>query len=280
MNNFLKRTVFGALYVGVIVAGLFIEFLMPVVCIFAMLAMLIEFLRSFSNITHFLQYFPMILAGILVFLASWAMQCESAFPINGVYAMVAVAFVFLASMFYVQLFLREKFFIEHIGMLLLGFFWICLPFTILPPMLFATGKYDGIMALSFFSIIWGSDVGAYLLGSALGQRPGAKRLAPEISPKKSWWGVLGAFILAAAAAVALNLTGVLDLPLAHSIAISALICFASICGDLFESVWKRHAGIKDSGRIIPGHGGMLDRLDSALFAFPIAYLYLTIFDLI
>jgi phosphatidate cytidylyltransferase len=116
-------------------------------------------------------------------------------------------------------------------------------------------------------VVWASDIGAYTAGRLVG---GAK-LAPRISPSKTWSGAIGGLLAAmavgAAAALALHGAG-----LAHVLAVAAGIGVAAQLGDLLESALKRHYGVKDSGRLIPGHGGLLDRLDGVLTAAPIAAL--------
>jgi len=136
------------------------------------------------------------------------------------------------------------------------------------------------MLLSFFILIWVCDVGAYCLGTAFGQKPDSKKLAPKISPKKSWWGFWSAVISGIAAATGLHYLTWLPFSLLHCIAIGLVISVGGVCGDLVESMWKRHFDVKDSGNCIPGHGGMLDRFDSALIAIPLACIYLSFFGLI
>ena len=161
-----------------------------------------------------------------------------------------------------------------------GLLYIALPVS-LSPMLVMDGEvYDGWLLLSLFILIWVSDIGAYCVGSTLGQRPGARRLAPEISPKKSWWGFWGGLVFCVGAAIGLHFLTWIPYSLGHCIALGVIVALGGTCGDLFESMWKRHFGVKDSGRCIPGHGGMLDRFDSSLVAIPLAGIYLTLIALI
>ena len=161
-----------------------------------------------------------------------------------------------------------------------GLLYIALPVS-LSPMLVMDGEvYDGWLLLSLFILIWVSDIGAYCVGSTLGQRPGARRLAPEISPKKSWWGFWGGLVFCVGAAIGLHFLTWIPYSLGHCIALGVIVALGGTCGDLFESMWKRHFGVKDSGRCIPGHGGILDRFDSSLVAIPLAGIYLTLIALI
>ncbi len=117
-------------------------------------------------------------------------------------------------------------------------------------------------------IIWASDIGAYVVGRLVG----GPKLAPAISPGKTWSGAVGG--MGAAALVGLGVAALVGarFPLLHCILVSIIIGIASQLGDLLESGFKRHFGVKDSGRSIPGHGGLLDRLDGMLTAAPIAVL--------
>ncbi len=161
-----------------------------------------------------------------------------------------------------------------------GLLYIALPVSLSPLLMMDGEVFDGWLMLSFFILIWMSDIGAYCVGSALGQRPGARRLAPSISPKKSWWGFWGGMVFCVGAAVGLHFLTWLPFSLVHCLVLGVLISLGSTCGDLFESMWKRHFGVKDSGRCIPGHGGMLDRFDSSLVAIPLACIYLSLFGLL
>ena len=118
------------------------------------------------------------------------------------------------------------------------------------------------------------DTGAYLVGRAIGRYP----MAPSISPNKTWEGSVGGFVSAVAAAVALGLVLELEIEVWQQAVIGAVVGVVAQWGDLLESKLKRIADVKDAGSIIPGHGGLLDRLDSLLFTLPaVYYLIVTVF---
>lgn len=125
------------------------------------------------------------------------------------------------------------------------------------------------LALFLAVVTWASDSGAYYAGTLWGKHP----LMPSISPKKSYEGLLGGLIGAIAAALLAQLWFASVLSWTDAVALGILLTLTGLVGDLFESAIKRRAGVKDSGGILPGHGGMLDRIDSLLFTAPTFYYY-------
>jgi len=131
---------------------------------------------------------------------------------------------------------------------------------------------DGWSFVFFVLLLtWASDTGAYFAGTKFGRR----KLAPLVSPGKTWEGVLGGILLSLL--VSYILGAWLDLPVLWRIVTGILVSLAAVIGDLFESAIKRHAGMKDSGTLLPGHGGVLDRFDSLLLAAPLVYYMLSLF---
>lgn len=121
----------------------------------------------------------------------------------------------------------------------------------------------------FFLVLMGSDTGAYYVGSAIGKR----KLAPKISPGKTWEGVVGGVLAALALAAVAHFWFFRELPLKWALPLAAVMATLGILGDLTESALKRGAGAKDAAKILPGHGGVLDRLDSLLFNAPLIYYF-------
>lgn len=130
----------------------------------------------------------------------------------------------------------------------------------------AQGGWRGLLLMT---ILMTSDTFAYFTGHALGRR----RLAPAISPGKTVEGAFGGLAGGVVGALGIRALGLPDMPLVHALLLGLVVAAAGIAGDLFESLLKRWAGVKDSGRLFPGHGGMLDRLDSLLFGAPVLYCY-------
>ena len=158
--------------------------------------------------------------------------------------------------------------------------YVALPFSMLGVLAFR-GSHEGVVyswvaPLSVFVFLWINDTGAYLCGSLLGKH----KLFPRISPGKSWEGSIGGFVFVSAIAVLIwhlaESYGYNDLSLnAYAwVGLGLIVAVFGTWGDLVESLFKRTIGIKDSGNILPGHGGMLDRFDSSLMAMPAAVVYL------
>ena len=136
-----------------------------------------------------------------------------------------------------------------------------------------TTHFEPLFPLSVFIFLWTSDTGAYLCGSMLHKRFPAK-LFERISPNKSWVGSIGGGVLCVVVALMLAHFFPEKLDLVHWVGLGLTVCVFGTWGDLVESLFKRQLGVKDSGHILPGHGGMLDRFDSSLLAIPAAVLYL------
>ncbi len=153
---------------------------------------------------------------------------------------------------------------------LFGVLYVALPLSLFPFIAFLSGKYSPDILFGFFIILWTYDSFAYLAGVSMGKH----KIYPEISPAKSWEGFAGGLIFAVLASI-LSARIFPILSLGQWIAISLIIVTSGTLGDFFESSLKRKAGIKDSGSIIPGHGGILDRLDSVLFSIPVIFIYLS-----
>lgn len=121
-------------------------------------------------------------------------------------------------------------------------------------------------------VVWLGDSGAYYVGKTFGRH----KLSPRISPKKTVEGLAGGMATSVIAAVVIHFTFFPEFPLFHAIIAGVILSFAGVVGDLAESMWKRSAAVKDSGTLLPGHGGFLDRFDSILFTAPILYCYWTL----
>lgn len=136
-------------------------------------------------------------------------------------------------------------------------------------------KYQGgLWFLSLLLMVFAGDVGAYAFGMTMGKR----HVLPAISPKKTWEGAIGGFLATLICAFVIHLNSNIGIPMPAWLAMASLISVVAQSGDFFESLLKRVANVKDSGAIMPGHGGILDRIDGLLFAAPIMSIAISLFD--
>ena len=159
--------------------------------------------------------------------------------------------------------------------------YIVLPLAAMVLLAWPGGVFTWRLLLGLLCLLWLNDIGAYVFGMSFGQRPDSRKLFPALSPKKSWVGAIGGTVCTFLAAWGVySLFGSAVLPLVHWMALALIVSFFGVAGDLFESLIKRHAQVKDAGTIIPGHGGLLDRFDDVLFVLPVAAIYLKMFSLL
>lgn len=239
-------------------------------------------INSFSDIV--INRFISTVAGVYFFLAV-AAYCIGI--VDGIVVFVPYI-ITIMYLFISELYLKHKDPIACWAYTMLGQMYIALPFSLINLLAFnedAIGiTYNWLLPLSLFIFLWANDTGAYCVGSLLGKH----RLFPRVSPKKSWEGSIGGAVLVLLIAYLIgfinNMT-VLDadkqpalfsatLSIIEWMGLGAVVVVFGTWGDLVESLLKRTLGIKDSGNIIPGHGGMLDRFDSSLLAIPAAVVYL------
>ena len=276
MKNFIIRTITGIIFVAAVVAS----FLRPeaMVLLFSIVTGLTvwEFtglVNQRSDVT--VNRFISTVAAVYFFYAM-------TYFCSDIYAGVAKSVVFipyLVTIIYLlvaELYLKQKDPIQDWAYTMLAQMYIALPFSLLNVLAFnATNQgvvaFNTLLPLSVFVFLWVNDSGAYCCGSLLGRH----KLFPRISPGKSWEGSIGGavFVLVAAWAISSFLDGQM-LTLPEWLGLGLTVVVFGTWGDLVESLFKRTLGIKDSGNILPGHGGMLDRFDSSLLAIPAAVVYL------
>ena len=275
MNNTVVRTFSGIAFLVVVLAGLLInKYLFAVLLIAMMGTMLYEFYRMTMGTRYQLMQGLAIGFGVLAFLSLF-LVCAFGLDRN----LLAVNILLLIALMVGTLLVKDKKDFRSFAFLFMGLLYIAVPLTLSNLVVFdGNGGFSGLLIVAFFCIIWSSDVGAYCFGMLFGKN--GRKLFPSISPKKSWAGFWGGLVMSLVAAYILYLTGMLAFPLVHCLVLAALMNVAGVYGDLFESQWKRDAGIKDSGNLIPGHGGALDRFDSTLFAMPAGVAYLLLMHLL
>lgn len=282
MKNFLIRTASGAVMLIVVLGAMLLSkwsfmALMSVIAIGGM--------WEFYRFSQKAGYEPMkalgIFTGVVMLCAGLALSMffDSANSGNALVLLVAsiAALVLIVPlMFICELYRKSSTPIANIATSLLGALYVALPMALLIviPMLLGGGEWNPWIMILYIFIIWANDVFAYLFGITLGRH----RLFERISPKKSWegffGGLLGAMAMGWVAAIILGAS----VPMWIGLALVAAI--SGVFGDLVESLMKRSVDIKDSGNIIPGHGGWLDRFDALILSAPFVFIYACIYTFV
>ncbi|MBQ4484330.1 MAG: phosphatidate cytidylyltransferase [Prevotella sp.] len=280
MKNFVVRTITGILFVAVMVVGICFRG-DAMILLFALITGLtlweytglVNQHVENTNVNRFIST----AAGVYLFLA-FAGYCTDLVPSAAfIPYLLTVVYLFIS-----ELYLQQKNPVQDWAYTMLGQMYIALPFATINVLAFqadpTSGQvaYNWLLPMSIFVFLWMNDTGAYCVGSLFGKH----RLFPRISPKKSWEGSIGGAVLVLlVAALISHFTTELStvnyqLSTIHWIGLALVVVVFGTWGDLVESLFKRTLGIKDSGNILPGHGGMLDRFDSSILAIPAAVIYI------
>lgn len=222
--------------------------------------------------SKFARWVPVLISS-LVFLYVLVGPDQLMFPGHMDGMLLLILFAFIAF----QVFSKYNKPFQFLGTVMLSYIYITISMVLLLKIgtndnefIMSSDYFNGEKVLTVFILIWASDTFAYLIGRWLGKT----KLAPNLSPGKTVEGAIGGLILTGATAYVLYLTmGVFRLT--DYLIISAIVFFFGLMGDLLVSKLKRSMDLKDSGSVLPGHGGFLDRFDSILLAAPMVYLYLS-----
>ena len=277
LTNMTERAFTGVLFVTIMVTCFF----QPVAMVFLFALITCLSLWEYSGLVNNIEdvtinRFISTVAGVYLFLAISAVN-SGFVQTNAVFMPYLLTIIYL---FVSELYTKNKNAVHDLSYTMLGQMYVALPLSMINVLAFRTAT-DGnihfyyLLPLSVFIFLWTSDTGAYCVGSLFGKH----KLFPRISPAKSWEGSIGGgvLVLVAAFLVSLldqnhgNLSGLNTL---QWLGLGLVVTVFGTWGDLVESLIKRTLGIKDSGTILPGHGGMLDRFDSSLLAIPASAVYI------
>lgn len=279
MKNLIVRSITGVIFVAAVVTC----FLRPeaMILLFALITGLTvwEYTGIVNNIENVtVNRFLATVAGVYLFFGI-AGFCSGIVP-SAVFIPYLLTVVY---MFISELYTKAPNPINNWAYTMLSQMYIALPLSMLNVLAFrgtADGVvYSSLLPLSVFIFLWTNDTGAYLSGSLFGKH----KLFPRVSPGKSWEGSIGGGILVIVVTALIGMyensdmhagNAEVSLNIVQWIGMGVVVVFFGTWGDLVESLFKRTIGIKDSGNILPGHGGMLDRFDSSLMAIPAAVIYL------
>lgn len=277
MKNFIQRAITGLIFVAVLI-GCIIGSPLSFGLLFSIISAMAT--AEFCNLMN--KYEGVCVNRNICVLGSVSLfLCFFYYGMNPAQTGIFIPYLIITIYLMVsELYLKKKHPLNSLAYAMLSQIYVGLPFALLNVLAFhsngwdSVSEYQFILPLSIFAFNWINDTGAYCTGMLLGKHPLFKR----ISPKKSWEGSIGGAVFSIAGAFALAYFFPI-MSTAAWVGMGLTVVVFGTWGDLTESLMKRHLGIKDSGNILPGHGGMLDRFDSAIMAIPAAVVYLYLISL-
>ena len=264
MSEFVKRTLSGTVFVGCIVACVLSHFWALAGLLLLITVLAVDEFHRLVKSPRSLRIYAALCAVLI-----WSVAAFHTYPWMPALALAYIALLIVSMLDEIWNLSGQP--LQNWGNMLISQVMIAMP---LSTMLFLE-RLDKWLLLALFVLIWVNDTGAYCVGTMTAKRPqGNHKMTPHISPKKSWEGLIGGVVFCLVAACILAACGWFDIIANQRTYLVAILfgVFTSLfatMGDLMESLFKRSIGVKDSGRFLPGHGGVLDRFDSILLAAPI-----------
>lgn len=273
MNNFYKRSITGILFVLVLGGAI----LFHAVTFFALIVIIVALgIVEFYKLMDSTPVRTNKVLGLTVGLLLLTLTCLYSIGVADV-AWFWIVVPVISSVFIAELYRKQEHPFQNIAITLFGVLYVAVPFSLLVnigfPQQSITG-YQPRLIIGLFFLLWANDTGAYVTGITMGKHP----MFSRISPKKSWEGFAGGLFFTLLVAFIIS-RYFIALQVIDWIIIAIIVCIFGVWGDLIESMLKRSLNIKDSGNILPGHGGILDRFDSILFSAPIVFVYLQLKNL-
>ena len=268
MKNLLIRSLTGVVFVALILACIWLgQYTFGILFFAFMIGGVIEFLNFFEKSTTRPAKVPIFLGTIISYLLFFGAS-SGLIVQNYLYLLVPV-FIFICI---AELYRKSENPVQNLAVSILGITYVAIPFSLINLLAFPNNSaYTPSLIIGLFAIIWIYDSFAYLFGVTIGKH----RLFERISPKKSWEGAIGGALSALVAAYFFA-DLIPQLSQWHAMTLTLLVVVFSTFGDLTESMIKRQVGLKDSSNFFPGHGGILDRFDSLLFAVPVVVFYIKV----
>ncbi len=268
MGDFVKRTLTASLFVIVLIAGINFH---PIGFVATFLSVAILATYEFFGLIKKNHAAPQLVSGLIGVVLLFA-----AVVLHNYYDSTLLFYAFLLLIFLIfiiELYRKKENPFANIAYTILGLIYAALPFALLIYLVFQNGveNFSPDIVMGIFIMIWANDTGAYLVGVNFGKH----RLFERISPKKSWEGSIGGGGITLLVAYLCSYFSQ-ELSLILWISVGVIVAVVGGLGDLVESLFKRSIKVKDSGTILPGHGGILDRFDAVLIVVPVVFVFLEI----
>ncbi len=267
MNDLLKRTLTGGVYVASVLAAICFN---PIISSIYFGIIGLVALSEFYNVAKNKYQISNSILAYLTAIALYTTVALYSFNIDFKLPLL-ISVVLVIANFIAALYQKNEEPFTSIAFLICGLIYIILPISTTNLIIQYNSEFQPLLLLSAFILAWCNDTFAYLTGVKFGKH----RLFERHSPKKSWEGFVGGFLFTIIAGIVISKFSNI-FAMQHWIVISIIVSIIGTLGDLVESMFKRQMGVKDSGKILPGHGGILDRFDILFIVLPIVWVYLEI----
>jgi phosphatidate cytidylyltransferase len=267
MNDLLKRTLTGGVYVASVLAAICFN---PIISSIYFGIIGLVALSEFYNVAKNKYQISNSILAYLTAIALYTTVALYSFNIDFKLPLL-ISVVLVIANFIAALYQKNEEPFTSIAFLICGLIYIILPISTTNLIIQYNSEFQPLLLLSVFILAWCNDTFAYLTGVKFGKH----RLFERHSPKKSWEGFVGGFLFTIIAGIVISKFSNI-FAMQHWIVISVIVSIVGTLGDLVESMFKRQMGVKDSGKILPGHGGILDRFDILFIVLPIVWVYLEI----
>lgn len=276
MSNLLERTLTAIIFVIVLLGAIMLSEFASAILFFAIILLCQREFYNFFKETEIKPQKKVGIVGGLAFFILSVISEKSQTITQPLFLLIPIIF----SIFVIELYRNRTNPTANIAYTILGIIYIAIPITLLHRLSYFQDfkfghEYNFELIIGYFFILWANDTAAYLIGRKVGRT----KLFPRISPKKTWEGSIGGVVFGLIVGY-INFLIFPHTPLLVWLGIALIVVIFGSLGDLVESMFKRSLNIKDSGSLLPGHGGVLDRFDGIFISAPIVYAFLSLIEML